>query len=109
MADDTLFFDFINDVIKEKLIIGSTSLTASEIRIFFKDKAQQDEQVARWTSETTVKLGTVYARMLYEAGILEQKNSQEWQILTPIVSPEIQDWLKEQDLGICLDALTGVR
>lgn len=38
MAYDTLFFDFIYEVIREKMILGSNELADSDIRIFFKDK-----------------------------------------------------------------------
>ena len=38
MAYDTLFFDFIYEVIREKMIIGSNQLADSDIRIFFKNK-----------------------------------------------------------------------
>ena len=45
MAYDTLFFDFIYEVIREKMIIGSNQLADSDIRIFFKNKQQQDGKV----------------------------------------------------------------
>ena len=41
MAYDTLFFDFVYEVIREKMIVGSNELTDSDVRIFFKDKQQQ--------------------------------------------------------------------
>ena len=49
LSYDTLFFDFVYEVIREKLIIGSNTFTESDIRIFFKDKQLQSEKVARWT------------------------------------------------------------
>ena len=38
---DTLFFDFVYEVIREKMIIGSDMFAESDIRIFFKDKQLQ--------------------------------------------------------------------
>jgi hypothetical protein len=40
MANDTLFFDFVYEVIREKMIIGNNTLSDSDVRIFFKDKQQ---------------------------------------------------------------------
>ena len=57
MAYDTLFFDFVYEVIREKMIVGSNELTDSDVRVFFKDKQQQNEKVAGWTVATLVRLG----------------------------------------------------
>lgn len=52
MAYDTLFFDFVYEVIREKMIVGSNELTDSDVRVFFKDKQQQNKKVAGWTDAT---------------------------------------------------------
>ena len=49
MAYDTLFFDFVYEVIREKMIVGSNELTDSDVRVFFKDKQQQNKKEAGWT------------------------------------------------------------
>ena len=46
MAYDTLFFDFVYEVIREKMIVGTDELLDSDVRVFFKDKQQQNEKVA---------------------------------------------------------------
>ena len=66
MAYDTLFFDFVYEVIREKLMIGNDQLADSDIRVFFKNKQQQDGKVAGWTDATLVRLGRCYKTMLYE-------------------------------------------
>lgn len=45
MAHDTLFFDFVYEVIREKMIIGSNEFSDSDINIFFNNKQLQDEKV----------------------------------------------------------------
>ena len=35
MAYDTLFFDFVYEVIREKLMLGSNELKDSDVRVFF--------------------------------------------------------------------------
>ena len=66
MACDTLFFDFVYEVIREKLIIGSDELEPKDVRIFFRDKQAQDARLAQWTDYTRQRLGTCYRTMLYE-------------------------------------------
>ena len=55
MAYDELFFDFVYEVVREKMIMGNDQLTDSDIRVFFKEKQEQDERVARWTDATFVR------------------------------------------------------
>ena len=38
LAHDTLFFDFVYEVVREKMILGVDELTDADIRVFFKDK-----------------------------------------------------------------------
>jgi hypothetical protein len=123
MANDTLFFDFVYEVVREKMIIGSNVLSDSDVRIFFKDKQQQDEKAAGWTDATLQRLGSCYKTMLYEAGVIDKVNSgwagrenglgrkakEERQILKPLIDPAMQRWLMDHDMAICVKALTGVR
>lgn len=44
MANDTLFFDFVYEVIREKMIIGSNEYKLSDLSIFFKDKQLQSKK-----------------------------------------------------------------
>lgn len=108
MAYDTLFFDFVYEVIREKMIIGSNQLADSDVRIFFKNKQQQNDKVAGWTDVTLARLGRCYKTMLYEAGIID-KAKEERRILKPILDSKIQQWLEEHDMAVFINALTGVR
>jgi hypothetical protein len=108
MAYDTLFFDFVYEVIREKMIVGNNTLSESDVRVFFKDKQQQDDKVAQWTDYTCRRLGGCYKTMLYEAGVID-KAKDERQILKPLMDPVVQRWLTEHDMAICVKALTGVR
>ena len=72
METDALFFDFMNDVYKEKLIIGDTQITGADIRVFFANKQRQSVKVSGWTDETLIRLGRCYKTYLSEAGLLER-------------------------------------
>ena len=107
-AYDTLFFDFVYEVLREKMIIGSNTFTDSDIRIFFKDKQLQDEKVAKWTDATLKRLGVSYKTMLYEAGFTD-KGKTERMIIKPILDPIMEQWLKSHDMEPYIRTLTGVR
>ena len=108
MAYDTLFFDFVYEVIREKMILGTYELSDSDVRIFFKDKQQQNEKVARWTDATLVRLGRCYKTMLYEAGVIDKAKSAR-KILRPILDPELVHWLEQNNMGAYVKALVGTR
>lgn len=108
MAYDTLFFDFVYEVIREKMIVGNNELRDSDVRIFFKDKQQQNEKVAGWTDATLVRLGRCYKTMLYEAGVIDKAKTAR-RILKPIFDPELSRWLEQNNMAIYEKALTGVR
>ena len=108
MAYDTLFFDFVYEVIREKIILGTCELSDSDVRVFFKDKQQQNEKVAGWTEATLIRLGRCYKTMLYEAGLIDKTNAVR-KIFRPILDPDLQRWLELNDMNIYIKALTGVR
>ena len=108
MAYDTLFFDFVYEVIREKLMLGSNELKDSDVRVFFKDKQQPNEKVAAWTDATLVRLGRCYKTMLYEAGVIDKAKSAR-KIFRPILDPELTRWLEKNDMAIYIKALTGVQ
>lgn len=108
MNYDTLLFDLVYEVVREKMIIGNYELADSDIRIFFRDKQQQSEKAAVWTEETCAKLSTSYKSMLYEAGLTD-KAKKVRKILKPILERSMEDWLEDNGMSIMIDALTGVR
>ena len=108
MNTDTLFFDFVYEVYREKLIIGSTHLADSDIRIFFKDKQVQSEKVAGWTDYTLKRLGACYKTLLMEAGVTDRASG-EREILKPIMDIALENRLKDYGMELFVHALTGVR
>jgi hypothetical protein len=108
MQSDSLFFDFVYEVYREKLILGSQELTDSDFGIFFKDKQLQSEKVAQWTDATLKNLKKAYKGMLGEAGLINQTTGNR-KILKPIIDKALEKCLIENDMKLTLRALTGVR
>ncbi|GAB6563738.1 DUF1819 family protein [Bacillus cereus group sp. Bc222] len=77
MKTDRLFFEFMKEVIQEKLEANNYLLEKKDLNIFFLSKTEQDEKVAKWTELTINKLKQVYIKLLLEAGLLRDKKSGE--------------------------------
>ena len=108
MVNDTLFFDFVYEVIREKMIIGSNEYTQSDLNIFFKDKQLQCEKMAGWSEMTLGKLSRNYKTYLYEAGVTD-KGKAVRKIYKPILEPDMERWLIDNDMKQIVKALSGVR
>ena len=108
MQTDSLFFDFVYEVYREKLILGIDELADSDVGIFFKNKQLQSEKVAKWTDYTLKRLGTCYKTMLMEAGLIDQGTGTR-KILKPILDKDLEECLKVNGMETTLRALTGVR
>ena len=108
METDSLFFDFVYEVYREKLILGATELADSDIGIFFKNKQMQSEKVAKWTDYTLKRLGACYKTLLMEAGLIDQSTGTR-NIIKPILDKTLEECLKVNEMEIILRALTGVK
>ena len=110
LAHDTLFFDFVYEVVREKIIIGSNELEESDFRIFFKHKQEQDERVAGYTDETIRRLIRSYKTQLFEAGMLDDNTrAKTRKILKPILDASVKHWLEDYGYGPIVKAMEGIR
>lgn len=108
MNYDTLFFEFMYEVVREKMIIGSNELTDADFRVFFKNKQLQDEKIAAWTDQTIRRLSTFYKTVLFEAGITDKAKDTK-KIYKPLLDIEMERWLIDQGMEQIVKALSGVR
>ena len=108
METDALFFDFMNDVYKEKLIIGDTQITDADIRVFFADKQRQSEKVSAWTDETLIRLQRCYKTYLSEAGLLE-RGVGDRKIIKQLIDDRFARLLSETNRKQAYNILTGTR
>ena len=106
MAQDTLFHEFVYEVIHEKLVLCSFELTDADMEKFFRRKQVQDERVAAWTEMTFNRLGRTYRGILAGAGILEKKNKGPRQLYAPLLDLSVEKWLQEHDMAEVVHALS---
>lgn len=108
MANDTLFFDFVYEVIREKMIIGSNEYKPGDLNIFFKNKQLQSKKMGKWTDATFVRLGRNYKTFLFEAGMTD-KGKGVRKIFQPLLEPDMEKWLVDNDMEQIVKALSGER
>lgn len=108
MAYDTLLFEIVYELIRDKMILGSNEIAEKEFVRFIEDKQRQDSRAAAWTEETCKRLAGTYKSILFEAGVLDS-NKGDRKILKPIIDIELSDWLSNHGMEIYIKALTGVR
>ena len=77
MKTDRLFFEFMNEVICEKLQRNDYTLEKKDLNLFFAIKAEQDGSIDSWTESTIQKLKQVYRKVLLETGLLNNRTSGE--------------------------------
>ncbi len=77
MKTDRLFFEFMNEIIREKLESNHYLLERKDLNLYFVSKAEQDKGVAGWTEQTLTKLKNVIQRILLDSGILKDKKTGE--------------------------------
>ena len=70
----TFIFDFINEVIREKYILGQIELTNYDFDAFFNKKMLQHQSLEKIADSSRYKLKQVLFKMLREVGMLSDKN-----------------------------------
>lgn len=106
MKTDRLFFEFMYEVFREKMLLRDFTLQDKDFNIFFERKKEQSERVVSWTDYTFYKLKQVYIRILFEAGFIkDQKKDRE--IVKPIIEEDVAYHLKEIGDTKYLNALIG--
>ena len=106
MKTDRLFFEFMQEVYKEKCLIQDYTITDKDFNIFFQNKAEQDSKVASWKDYTYYKLSQVYKRILIDAG-LAKKDKKTLEITRPLVNKDLKEYLKNNGGKIYLEAMLG--
>lgn len=90
---DRLFFEFMKEVYREKMLLKDYLITDKDFNIFFRRKAEQSERVAKWQDYTFYKLKQVYKRILSEAGFIKN-NNKEVEIIPQMMEEDVINHLK---------------
>ena len=106
MNTDKLFFEFVYEVYRGKIILGEKTIEDRDMNVFFDDKAAQSEVVAGWSEAGITKLKRCYLKNLADAGLLESTKTRE--IKHALVNYRIEELLHQNGMGVYIRAVKGV-
>ncbi|AUB59197.1 hypothetical protein BK008_11120 [Methanobacterium sp. MZ-A1] len=104
MKTDRLFFEFMHEVFRNKIITGDLTIEERDLNIFFDGKKIQSEIIDKWVYTTIRSLKSGYLKMITESGLY---NYESKEIKLPIFDYKVQQLLLENDLAPYLYAITG--
>lgn len=104
---DRLFFEFVYEVYREKIILGIDCLEGIDVNVFFTRKETQSNLISGWKNSTKKHLQSCYLNFMTDANLLtviEKKKT----ITPPILDIALECYLKSVDEEAMIKALTGV-
>lgn len=109
VSGDRLFFEFLNEVYREKRILGFETIETSDVNTFFRNKSVESEELAAWKETTFSKVGNSFLSFMLDANLV-QKEKRGCVLLTPPI-PDIalERYLQYNGKESLLKAITGVR
>ena len=107
LRGDRLFFEFVFEVYREKILLGTPTLEDKDANIFFNNKEIQTEDVAKLTDATRKRLRSAYFNFMVDANLLSL-NGKEKTITPPIIDIALERYLEAVGESAIVKAITGV-
>ncbi len=107
LRTDRLFFEFVYEVYREKVILGVGVMEDADVNVFFTRKEAQSELIAGWKDSTKKHLRSCYLNFMTDANLLtviEKKKT----ITPPILDIALERYLQSVNEEVMVKALTGV-
>lgn len=108
VSGDRLFFEFMNEVYREKCILGFDALEISDANAFFRDKAVESEELAAWKDTTIQKVRASFFNFMLDANLV-RKDKKRFLLTPQIPDIALERYLQAIGKESLLKALTGVR
>lgn len=106
MKTDRLFFEFLYEVYRGKLLLGQTSIIDGDFNAFFNEKRSQSAKVAQWKEYTLWKLKNSYINFLSDAGMIK-RDAKLIELTPPTLDDAVENYLKTNGMRPYLNAITG--
>lgn len=106
LRNSRIFFEFVNEVYREKIILGAEAIEPSDISIFFKNKATQSEEVAEWKEPTLKRLKGAFLTILTDSNLLVDREKKKI-IKVPIADILLEKYLEANGEADIIKAMTG--
>ena len=107
MKHNRLFFEFINEVYREKIILRESTIKDKDFNIFFNRKKEESEKVNGWSEHTFKKLKNVFTIILVDSGMGVKKNG-EIEIKVPLIDKDISNYLIAIGDKVYINAMEGI-
>ena len=105
---DLLYFEFANEVYREKASLGFGEIENADVNAFFRKKESEDNQISKWKDSTLRHIRSCYLNFMVDANLL-RKEGDKFVITTPIVDIALERYLQLSGNENILNAITGVR
>ena len=105
---DRLFFEFLYETYREKVIFGSPVLETKDANVFFREKETQSAAVEAWTDGTKSHLRQCYFNYMTDANLL-MLDGKNYRITPPILDAELEAHLNEKGERAMVKAITGAK
>ncbi len=106
LRNSRIFFEFINEVYREKIILGIDTIEPSDIRIFFNNKIVQSEVIAEWKEPTRKRIQGSFMTILTESNLLIERDNKKL-INPPIIDTLFEKYLETNGEADIIKAMTG--
>lgn len=107
LQTDRLFFEFVYEVYREKVILGAACMEDADVNVFFTGKEIQSETIAGWKESTRQHLRSNYLNFMTDANLLTVIDKKKT-ITPPILDFALENYLKDSGETAMVKALTGV-
>lgn len=107
LLGDRLFLEFIFEVYREKMIIGTDELSDFDLNIFFKNKEVQSDAVATWIDRTKKRLGSAYFNFMIDGNLITIVDKKKM-ITPPVLDIALERYLEESGNETLVKAIKGV-
>lgn len=107
LKNDKLFFEFMNEVYKEKILLKDLFIRDKDFCVFFQNKREQSDKVNSWSEYTFKKLKQVYIRILFESGLIANQK-EDRKMVIPIIDSEVKDYIYKLGDKIYINAILGI-
>lgn len=107
LKGDRLFFEFIFEVYREKVILGIPIMEDKDANIFFNNKEIQSEDVEKLKEVTRKRLRSAYFNFMIDANLLSVVNKEKT-ITPPILAIALEHYLEVNGDSSIAKAIMGV-
>ena len=107
LRTDRLFFEFVYETYREKVILGVEIMEESDVNVFFTRKEAQSELIAGWKDSTKRHLRSCYLNFMTDANLLTVMDKKKL-ITPPILDIALERYLQSIGEEVMVKALTGV-